>query len=250
MFRRHFCSLVNFQASFWRVLVLLPILFCVSCTSLPLGQLADADLNLQVAATEKPGVYALAGETNLPDRTQLTVMAVRYLAVENPVAGSKPDPTYSILAHQTAQIQHSKWQAELNLWQVAPDGQYQETWQLEQPQLGLSLQPATDVVFLATLTPADKLSHLEPQLALRGMRLSDRTVQTTAEGQRYAQVDQAIAVALPTGKTTPPLPNPNLINYGWGDRYLMPQEPQNPYDLAFPSIRQTSAPPAADEFLR
>ena len=241
-------DLARFKSLF---LLLLPLLFCVSCTSFPLlGQLADVNLNLQVAATATPGVYTISGETNLPDQTQLTVMAVRYLSLENSAASFKPNPTYSILAYQPAQIQHNKWQAQLNLWQVAPDGQYQETWQLEQAQLGLPLRPVTEVVFLATLTPADKLSRLEPLLATRGMRLSNRTVQTTAEGQRYAQVDRSIAIALPTGSTTPPAPNPNQRNYGWGDRYLMPQEPQNPYDLKFPSDRLTNAPPAADEFLR
>jgi hypothetical protein len=238
----------------FKPLLLLPLLLCVSCASFPgLGQLTDVKLDLQVAATETPGVYAVSGETNLPDQTQLTIAAVRYLSLESGSlensAASAPTPTYSILAYQPAQIQHNQWQTRLNLWQVAPDGDYQETWQLEQAQLGLSFQPAREVVFLATLNPIDQLSRLEPLLAMRGMQLDNRTVQTS-EGQRYAQVDRAIAIALPTGKTTPPVLNPNQVNYGWGDRYVIPQEPQNPGELEFPRDRQTNAPPAPDEFLR
>lgn len=238
---------------FWQhrtLFVLLPLLLCVGCTSLRFpGQLADIELTLQVAAAETQGVYAVSGETNLPDETQLTVAAVRYLSLDEP-AGFNPTPTYSILAYQPTEVQNGKWETQLNLWQVDPEGNYQETWQLEQARLGLSFQPATDVIFLATLTPPDKLSRLEQLLAAHGMRLSNRTVQTTPEGQRYAQIDQSIAIALPTGTTTPPPPDPNAENYGWGYRYLIPKEPQNPYDLAFPNERQTNAPPVVNEFLQ
>ncbi|MBD3880774.1 hypothetical protein IFO70_03290 [Phormidium tenue FACHB-886] len=239
--------------SFWQhrnLFVLLPLLLCISCTSLRFpGQLEDIELTLRVEAAEPQGVYAVSGETNLPNETELTVVAIRYLSLDEP-AGFKPTRTYSILAYQPTEVQNGKWQTQLNLWQVAPDGDYQESWQLEQARLGLSFQPATDVIFLATLTPPDKLSRLEQLLAAHGMRLSNRTVQTTPEGQRYAQIDQTIAIALPTGATTPPQPDPNEENYGWGYRYLIPKEPQNPYDLAFPKERQTNAPADPNEFLR
>lgn len=208
------------------------------------------------------GVYAIAGETRLPENTQITVAAVRYLAVDELPADKlpvdsllvnssqyNPTPTYSILAYQSAKVTKGKWQTQLDLWQVARDGKYQESWQLEQSRLGVSFKPSEKVMFLATLTPADDLSALEQQLAKRGMRLSSGTVRSTSEGQRYAQVNQSLAIALPTGKTAPPT-SAEEANFGWGDRYLIPQEPQNPYDLQFPGDRQTNAPPMPGEFLQ
>ena len=113
------------------------------------------------------------GETRLPKDTQITVAAVRYLSVDDALDGGaaaqfNPTPTYSILAYQSAKVAQGKWQAQLNLWQVANDGNYRESWQLEQSRLGLSLKPAEKVMFLATLTPADDLSAIEQQLAKRG----------------------------------------------------------------------------------
>jgi hypothetical protein len=216
------------------------------------GQVSDVALSMRVMASgAMPGIYTIAGETNLPKDTQLTVAALRYLSVEQEFAAQfNPLPTYSILAYQTVKIVDDHWQTQLNLWQVAPDGQYQETWQLEQARLGLAFKPSQDVVFLATLTPADKLSRLEQQLADEGLRLASGTVRSTPEGQRYAQVNQALAIALPTGETTPPRPQLDEVNYGWGYRYLIPNEPQNPYDLEFPGDRKTNAPPRPEEFLQ
>jgi hypothetical protein len=233
--------------------LVLPLLFMsLSCAQLRLpGQFSDVTLNLNVTAADIPGVYRIAGETNLPDKTQLTIAAVRQLSLKNSAAANfKLNPTYSILAYQPVTVTGGKWSTQLNLWQVAPNGKYQETWQLEQTRLGLSLQPAEEVIFLATLTPPDKLSRLEQQLADRGMRLAGGTVLSTPDGQRYAQVNQVIAVALPTGETSPPIPQADEVNYGWGYRYLIPQEPQNPYTLEFPKERQTNAPPQREEFLQ
>ncbi|HEY9643918.1 MAG TPA: hypothetical protein V6C57_25735, partial [Coleofasciculaceae cyanobacterium] len=90
----------------------------------------------------------------------------------------------------------------------------------------------------------------EQQLAEQGLRLANGTVRSTSEGQRYAQVNQTLAIALPTGETTPPRPQLDEVNYGWGYRYLIPNEPPNPYDLEFPGDRQTNAPPRPEEFLQ
>ncbi|NJR66212.1 MAG: hypothetical protein HC772_14235 [Leptolyngbyaceae cyanobacterium CRU_2_3] len=233
--------------------VLLFLVLSVGCTQLRFpGQLSDVLLNVHVTASEVSGTYTIAGETNLPQNTPLTVAAVRYLSVDNSTAAQfNPVPTYSILAYQTVKVVDGKWQTQLNLWQVAPNGKYQETWQLEQARLGIiSFKPSKDVIFLATLTPVEKLSRLEQKLARQGMRLASGTVRSTPEGQRYAQANQTLAIALPRGETTPPQPQLDQVNYGWGYRYLIPKEPQNPYNLEFPGDRQTTAPPRPEEFLQ
>lgn len=227
-------------------LVLLP--GCTQIQIQSLFQWSEIDLNIQVADTDTPGIYSVRGKTNLPENTEISIAAVRYLQLEGT---DRPDanlnPTYSILAYVPAEVKQGEWQANLNLWRVAADGTYQEIWQIEQDKLGLSLQPEADVIFLATLTPIDELSELEQKLAKQGIRLAGGSVFSTSEGSRYAQVQQTLAVALPTGQTTP---NPEDANFGWGPRYIIPQEPQNPTRLEFPNQRLTDAPPKPEELLR
>lgn len=206
---------------------------------------------MRVTATETPGVYTIAGNTTLPDNTRLNVAAIRYLYPGDAASATfNPDPTYSILAYQFAQVQKGEWQTKLNLWQVASNGQFKEAWQLSQPKLGLSFKPDEAVVFMASLAPITKLSELEQQLSRKGLKFPGGTIRTTSEGERYAQVNQLMAIALPSGNTSPSPPRPEEINYGWGYRYLIPLEPQNPYNLEFPDKRQTDAPPKPNEFLQ
>jgi hypothetical protein len=224
---------------------------CTQIQTLPFFKWSEVDLNIEVSRTDTPGVYSVSGNTNLPEKTQLSIAAVRYLHLEGKNSSTpdsfNPTPTYSILAYEPAEVKQGQWQTNLNLWRVASDGKYQEIWQIEQNKLGLSLQPDETVVFLATLTPIDELSSLEQELAKRGIRLVQGAVLSTAEGFRYAQVQHALDVALPTGQTTP---NPEDDNFGWGDRYIIPQEPQNPTNLEFPNERLTDAPPKPEELLR
>lgn len=212
---------------------------------------SDVDFSLQVSPSDQPGSFKVSGKTSLPDRTAMVVLAVRYLNPAEPASiALNPEPTYSILAYQPVEVRQGGWQTQLDLWQVAPNGQYQEAWQLEQPHLGVTFDPTNDVVFLATLTPVNELRKLEQQLARRRLQLASQIIQSTSDGQRYAQVYQALAIDLPTGKTAPPPPRPEEDNYGWGDRYIIPKEPQNPTNLQLPEQRQTNAPPRIEEFLR
>lgn len=231
------------------IALLLPVVS--GCTQIQsLFQWSEADLKIQVTDTDTPGLYIIRGSTNLPEDTQISVAAVRYLQLESldrTATPLNPNPTYSILAYAPATVKQGEWQTQLNLWQVAADGNYRESWQIEQNQLGLSLQPDETVIFLATLTPIDELSALEQELAKRGIRLAQGSVLSTSDGFRYAQVQQALAVALPTGQTNP---NPEDDNFGWGDRYLIPQEPQNPTNLEFPEERLTDAPAKPEEALQ
>lgn len=226
--------------------------FLPACAKLPLlSRWSEVNLGMQVTSTARPGVYTVAGKADLPEGTPLTVLAVRYLNPADPASVRlDPEPTYSILAYQSAAVKQGQWQTQLNLWQVADDGRFQETWQLEQARLNMSLKPEADVIFLTTLTPIEELAHLEQELAKRGIRLPSDSILSTTEGFRYAQVEQVMAVALPTGRTTPPAPRPEDDNDGWGDRYIIPQEPPNPTNLEFPNTRTTNAPPAPQEFLR
>ena len=201
-----------------------------------------------------PGIYAIAGKTNLPEKSQVTVAALRYLYPATQASKNfNPNPTYAVLAYQPAEVKDGMWQTRLNLWETALDGRFQEAWQLDQKKLGLTIKPSDEVVFVATLAPlngSDQLQQLENQLAKQHIQLSRRLVHGTADGQQYLQVGQAMAIALPTGATTPLSLRPEELNGGWGNRFLIPPEPQNPIKLELPKDRRTNAPPTAEEFLR
>ena len=213
------------------------------------------DINLEFSVEQQlPGVYALAGNTNLPEKSQVIVAAIRYLYPASQASQNfNPNPTYTVLAYQPAEVNGGRWQTQLNLWETATDGRFQEAWQLDKAKLKLNLKPSDDVVFLTTLAPvdgSDQLQQLENQLAKQKIQLSRKLVHGTADGQQYIQVSQTRAIALPTGGTTAPAIRPQDINGGWGNRFLIPLEPQNPIQLERPKERRTNAPATADEFLK
>jgi hypothetical protein len=204
-----------------------------------------------VTPSGSSGVYTVAGSTNLPDQSRITVAAIRYLRPDKPLSQSLSlSPTYSILAYQDVKINKGKWQTTLNLWKVAPGGQFQEVWQLDQSKLGLSLAPEAEVTFLATVDPTDSLSELERKLEKQGIKLASSVVRNTSEGERYVQASQVLPIGLPTGQTTPPPQRPEDINGGWGPRFLLIPEPPNINNYEKPSKRRTDAPLSPAEFLQ
>ena len=241
--------------------IVLLLMLNTGCSQLPLTvrQLpallpdlsTEANFPLRVTPLGRSGTYTVAGSTNLPDESRITVAAIRYLRPDNPRSQSlSSKPTYSILAYQDVKVNKGKWQTTLNLWKVAPDGQFQEAWQLEQSKIGLSLAPETEVTFLATVAPTDSLSELEQQLEKQGIKLASRLVRNTADGERYVQASQVLPIALPTGQTTPPQQRSEDINGGWGPRFLLIPEPPNTTNLEVPSKRRTNAPLSPAEFLQ
>ena len=162
----------------------------------------------QVEATDRPGLYTVIGETTLPQKTRITVTALRSLAQTEAQPGSLTPAqvlsNYAILDRQIAEVRQGKWQVELNLWQVAANGEFQESWQLNQSKLGVHFRPQPEVTFSAMLEPAHQPAELQPRLEKLGNSPRASLVQYTPEGERYLQASQTLAIALPTGKTTPP----------------------------------------------
>lgn len=210
----------------------------------------DANFQIRVTPSDRKGVYTIVGSTNLPDQSRIAVAAIRHLRPSKPPAlGLSPKPTYSILAYQDVEVNQGKWQATLNLWDVAPDGRFQEVWQIEQSKLGLRFEPESEVLFLATVNPTDSISELEKQLEKQGIELVSNVVRNTSEGDRYVQASQVLPIPLPTGQTTPPGQRPEDINGGWGPRYLLLPEPPNINKLPRPDKRRIDAPLSPEEFM-
>lgn len=207
------------------------------------------------------GVYNIVGSTNLPESSKITVAAVRYL---RPVSGrteallnSDTNTNRSILARQIVEVKQGQWEAALNLWQVSPDGSFQEVWQANPAQIRLF--PEDGVTFVAIFDPASQWEQPDNQnsqkLKLENQQfdtLESKLIRFTNEGEKYLQVSQTLTIPLPTGKTIPPRPQPEDLNGGWGNRYQIPPQSIASKSTLPPPIknRQTNAYVTPSEFLR
>lgn len=221
-------------------------------TSLLPGFSSEADFNLSVTPLNNKGEYQIEGRTNFPDNSRITVAAIRYLRSDKDLSTElNSESIYSILDYKDVKVNKGKWQTTLELWKIAPDGQYKEIWQLEESKLGLLLQPTPEVTFLATLDPNTSLPEIEQQLAQQSIRLTSSLVSNAADGKNYIQASLVKErMSLPSGKTTPPQPRLEDINGGWGPGYRLLPESPNLNKLERPSKSRTDAPLSPEEFLR
>jgi hypothetical protein len=216
-------------------------------TQRPIG---NADLTFQIEPSNAPGEFEISGTADLPEGTDLTVLAVRRLYLKNPpLTAADPEPTYSILAYDRVTVESNRWQTQLSLWQVAADGAFKETWQIQDADLQLAVDPEETVLFLATLAPLNDLEEIEQILAEENRQFSNRFVQTTLEGSRYLQTGQVLPIDLPSGKTAPVAIRPEDLNGGWGNRFLPLPDLPNQREMEFPENRRTDAPRTEEEFL-
>jgi hypothetical protein len=194
------------------------LLVLMTACSLPQSAVPEIQLSMQVEPAGRPGIYTITGNTNLPDQSRITVAGIRYLrSSTEPVDLNNQELPYSILARQTVEVTQGKWQTTLNLWQVAPDGRYQESWQLNEAKLGQALTPNATVTFVAALEPVGQPATLSQQLG-NNQKIQGNLVRFTPDGQQYLQVSQTLPVDLPKGKTAAPGLTTQDLNHGWGDR--------------------------------
>ncbi|MEH2275098.1 MAG: hypothetical protein V7K40_10015 [Nostoc sp.] len=207
------------------------------------------------------GVYNVVGSTNLPESSKITVVAMRFL---RPVSGqaeallnSDTNTNRSILARQIVEVKQGQWEAALNLWQVSPDGSFQEVWQANPAQI--QLFPEGDVTFVAIFDPASQWEQPDNQNSQKLKsenqqleKLESKLIRFSNEGEKYLQVSQTLTIPLPMGKTIPPRPQPEDLNGGWGNRYQIPPQSIASKTTLLPSVknRQTNAYVTPSEFLR
>jgi hypothetical protein len=229
--------------------ILLVLVLSVSCSP---AKPPDTALTISVQPASSPGLYTITGTTNLPNQSKITVAALRYLRPKSQeFFSSDPQETYAILARKIVKVSQGKWQADLNLWQIATDGRLQEAWQVNQSQTGLLLNPASEVSFIATFDPAGQfLKPEQQQVPIQNLKGS--LVRFTNEGLPYVQAIQNLKIALPVGRRPPPILNNEDLNGGWGKRYEIKPERPVANNMRPQSIKtnQTNAPLSPSEFVR
>lgn len=196
------------QSRFIHTLVSLMLLgACAGC--LP-SRSSKTELTMQVAPSGKPGVYTVAGKTNLPNQTRMTIQAVRSLRpVSSPSQPTNQEPTYAILARQPIEVMNGGWQTTLSLLGSAPSGRSLENWQTNSAQLGLNLKPDDQVAFQAVTDPVNRSLNVEQQSGntTPGESL---IVRFTADGKSYLQSEQALSIAPPQAAKPASAMNPTL----------------------------------------
>ncbi len=215
------------------------------------SQKAQEGVQLKIQGVQSKasnGEYTISGTTNLPDSSRIAIAAVRNFY---PTQGEQDR---SILARQIVEVKQGQWQASLNLWHIAPDGSFQELWQANQGLIKLT--PENDVTFIATFDSASQLQKSNGQnlekLNLENQTFDSKSLRFTSEGEKYVQASLASSIPLPTGKTTPPYPQAEDLNDGWGNRYQIQPQPLTSGVSLIPPAKsgQTDAHPTASEFLR
>lgn len=216
-------------------------------------QKAQEEVQLEIKSVQlagSNGIYNVVGNTNLPDSSRITVAAVRYLLPtegQQELLNSEANISRSILARQIVEVKQGQWQTDLNLWQVSPNGGFQEVWQANQAQTKLS--PESGVMFIATFDPVGQLAKKDLQSE---QKLEGKLLRFTNEGETYVQASQTLSIPLPVGKTISPRPQLEDLNGGWGNRYQMYSQPLTSGATLLTPVKskQTNAPLKPSEFLR
>lgn len=231
----------------------------LGCSSAPANLLSltnpGTPLNLSIRQVQDDGggTYTVSGTTSLPSKTKITVSAVRYLvAGASPETDSETDIPYAILDRQVAQVERGNWQAELNLWQIAPDGKFQEAWQLSQQDANVLFNPDANVTFLATFDPVNQPENFKAEVEKLDTSLQAALARFTPDGELYIQASRTMAIALPTGQTTPPAASRLTEVVRRSKRTSAASRAANQADNASASSswRKTTAPLTPNEMLR
>ncbi len=229
----------------------------LSCSSAPtnLRGLTNSgtplNLSIREIQDEGGGTYTVSGTTSLPSKTKITVSAVRYLVEgANPETNSETDIPYAILDRQIAEVGQGNWQAELNLWQIAPDGKFQEAWQLSQQDANVIFNPDTNVTFLATFDPVNQPENFKAEVEKLDTSLQAALARFTPDGELYLQASRMMAIALPTGQTTPPQTSRLAGGVRRSKRTAASRTSQANATQESTSWRKTTAPLKPDEMLR
>jgi hypothetical protein len=201
----------------------------------------------QVEPTRQPGVYTVSGRATLPDATRITVSAIRYLQPNVRLSSStEASPAYVILDRQFAEVSEDSWQTQVNLWQVAADGKFQEAWQVNQENTEIQYEPSPSVTFLATLDPAVQPNDFQDRIEQLDEDVQAALMGFTTDGELYVQARQSFDINLPTGSTVPPAEAAPMRT----SRAPVDVTPRPADAATSEGWRQTTAPLSSDRVLR
>jgi hypothetical protein len=200
----------------------------------------NPEFTMQVQPTGPAGTYTVSGQTNLPKSPPITitVQAIRKLRPLANTRSTNREPLYAVVAKEQVETQDGQWQTTLKLQQPNSAGTPLESWQLNQNQVPLEVEPEAQVSFVAATAPLDRSIRFV-DLTEPGAQSNDSAVLQTTNGNNYLKTEKTIALA-------PPPLNRGLARSA--DRPIV-KLPAAPAPSGATS-KQTNAPLKSQEFVR
>jgi hypothetical protein len=183
---------------------------------------------------------SVGGKATLPTNLQLVVSAVRPLkdfSGETPVENQ---PLYAILDRQFVAVENGLWQTQLKLREPDKNGVLFENWQLNPELKDSDLSPSSQVVFMLALEPTSLTGKMSQQLANASINNGETRLSYTSSGEAYLQVEQAIAMPVPTGTVA-------LKDDETSSEYLQTWQPRSEYNPTVDSNENSRVTPFFEE---
>jgi hypothetical protein len=210
----------------------------VSCSQVkPL----NPEFTMQVQPTGSTGTYTVSGQTNLPKSPPITitVQAIRKLRpLANASRLANREPLYAVVAQERVETQDGQWQTTLKLQQPNGTGTLLESWQLNQNQVPLEVEPEAQVSFVAATALLDRSIRFI-DLTEPGAKGTNNLVLQTTNGNNYLKTEKVINLA-------PPSSNRGLARSA--DRPVVQMRAAAAPSSA--TSKQTTAPLTSQEFVR
>lgn len=144
------------------------------------------------------GQFQVMGTANVPDKTLITVSAVRPLMIatelQSPENPSNQQTRYTILDRQQVEVLDGTWQTELAL--AGAQTGY-ESWQATTQELNGAVTPQPQVDFIATLDPSQQSFKLRQQLSQDDTGFEQGYIRLNDDGELYAIATETLEISPP-----------------------------------------------------
>jgi hypothetical protein len=205
------------------------------------AQPLNPEFTMQIQPTGSGGTYNISGQTNLTKPpTTITVQAIRKLRpLANATRLTNREPMYAVVAEDRVETQDGKWQATLKLIQPDSAGTPLESWQINQNQVPLEVEPEGQISFIAVTAPLDRSIRFVELNGSGAGAIANPVLQSATDGSNYLKAEQSITIA-------PPTFNRSLAKAA--DRPIIPVRAAASQTIV--NSKQSTAPLTSQEFAR
>jgi hypothetical protein len=160
----------------------------------------NPEFTMEIKPTGAGGTYNIMGQTNLTKPpTTVTIQAIRKLRpLANATRLTNREPMYAVVAEDRVETQDGKWQATLKLIQSDSTGTPLESWQINQNQVPLEVEPEGQVSFIAVTAPLDRSIRFVELNGSGAGSITNPVLQSATDGSNYLKAEQSITIAPPT----------------------------------------------------
>ncbi len=165
-----------------------------------------AELTIEVEQLGSPGAFRVGGTTNLPEGTELEIVAVRQVRYQSQAVGNSAVAPFVnvILDRDIVNVEWGEWEATMQVYELRPDGRYQEVWESQTDVTALSRTFNEPVEFLAVLSLDRQGDNFFAELDNRYLDLEGPLVQFDADNNFYYAASESRFVPLPQDRLQDP----------------------------------------------